>query len=90
MFKREYVAHHGKNRIIAMNSWFGGAKLYINGDCVDTDKTWITTSSTALLRGSVPNEDGSRSVVEVFGWTGLVSVKLKICVDGQWVGGDKF
>ncbi len=90
MFEREYVARHGKNHIVVTNSWFGGAKLYINGDRMDSDKSGINTGSTAMLRGTVPNEDGSRSVVEVFGRSGLFSIKIKICVDGQWVGGDEF
>lgn len=37
------------HKIKIFNSWFGGAKLYVDGDFRDQDSTFIANGKTALL-----------------------------------------
>ncbi|RLV57988.1 hypothetical protein D5018_19605 [Parashewanella curva] len=44
-FEFEVKGHNVK----ITNSWFSGAKLYVNGDLKDTDKTRVARGDVALL-----------------------------------------
>ena len=81
---QEWTATYEGNSIRVTNWWTwagqGEAKLYLNGDCVDTN----TGSS---LRGVFRDDAGVDHVVEVL-FGGLVTVKAKISIDGVKIGGD--
>ncbi len=85
--RKEYVAHHAGKEILVVNSWTGGARLYIEGNLVDTDNSLFASPKMPMLRGAVQNADGSRSRVEVYGKSNLLSVQMKICVDGKRIEG---
>ena len=93
MFTKEWEADFKGHRIVATNSWgrFGfstSAKLYIDGECVDTNTdSFALSAKRSLLRGRLVL-DGRNHVVEVFAKSGLLRILAKICVDGQMVAGN--
>lgn len=66
-----------------VNSWVHGAKLYINGDLKDFDKTLLASPKYPMLSGSFANDRGHREVIEVFGKSGLFSVHFVVCSNGE-------
>lgn len=87
---KEWLAVYENHEIRVVNTWFSGTKLYIDGDCRDTN-TGLVAMSTArpVLSGSIQASDGQRHRVEVY-ITALLTTKAKICVNGRQVGGDIF
>lgn len=94
MFNKEWSASYNSNQIVVNNWWnLNGrseAKLYLNGNCVDTNSQYIVSGNTPILRGGIQGPEGQQHVVEAFAKSGLFSVKMKICVDGVQIGGDRF
>jgi len=86
---KEWVATHSGCRIRVTNSWTGGAKLYVDGDCRDTNNNLFASSSSTTLSARVVPASGESFLVEVF-MKALATVKAKICVNGTQVGGDVF
>ncbi len=88
-FKKEWTASYEGNRIRVTNWWTfsgeGEAKLFINNTCVDSS----TELSAVSLHGTVKGPDGADHIVKVF-FGGLLTVKVKISVDGVQIGGDSF
>jgi|GEM_PF-503005 len=60
------------NKIKIINYWFGGIKLYINGDLRDFDKTLFAISNKTLLSA---NLDGI-GTLEIKPLSGLMSVEI--------------
>lgn len=94
MFTKEWEANFKGHQIVATNSWgnFGvgtSAKLYIDGECVDTNTdSFAFSAKRPLLRGCLVN-DGRHHVVEVFAKSGLFRIPARICIDGQTVAGNR-
>jgi hypothetical protein len=86
---KEWIANHNGCQIRVANGWLGAAKLYIDGDCRDTNNDMFVSSRSAALRARVTPATGQPFMVEVY-VKALVTVKAKICVDGKQVGGDVF
>lgn len=89
MPKKEWIADYNGHQIRVTNAWFGGAKLYVDGDCRDTSNELVASPSRPTLSALISEADGSRATVEVFiesRWT----VKAKICVNGKQIAGDVF
>lgn len=82
-------AQVGNTEIKVENTWFGGAKLLINGQVVAENKQIFSTSKTNPLMSVRTQIDGSERLIDVFAYA-IVTVKIKICVDGKLVGGDSF
>jgi hypothetical protein len=76
---------------IAARVTFEEIKLYIDGASVDAAKTSLLAGKdVALLRGAIKSADRTH-VVEVYGQsTWWRRPKIKICVNGERVGGDEF
>jgi hypothetical protein len=89
MPNKEWATVHNACKIRVTNAWTGGAKLYIDGDCRDTNNDMFASVSSPALSARVTTADGGSFLVEVF-MKALTTVKAKICVNGAQVGGDAF
>jgi hypothetical protein len=49
MLKKEWVAVHNGCKILATSTWTGGAKLYIDGDCRDTNNDLVASADSPSL-----------------------------------------
>ena len=67
----------------------GATKLYVDGECRDTNNDMFVSSHSPALRARVTPANGQPFMVEVY-VKALVTVKAKICVDGKQIGGDVF
>lgn len=88
MPKKEIVADFKGHQIRVVNTWLGGAKLYIDGDRRDTCNDFIAKSNTPSLSASIEH-DGKKELIEVY-VKAIVTVKIKICANGQQIGGEAF
>jgi hypothetical protein len=88
MFIKQWVTEFQGHSIRVTNSWFGGAKLYIDGECrdVNTD-TFAVSVDAPVLRARIDPNNMSSSLVEVF-CKAIITVKAKIHIDGKKVAGD--
>lgn len=90
MPKKEWVAKHNGSEIRVTNTWTGGTKLYIDGDCRDTNNDMLAFSrKTPMLSARVTTANSEPFLVEVY-IKALLTVKAKICVNGKQIGGDVF
>jgi hypothetical protein len=88
MPKKEWLAEFNGHQIRVVNTWLGGAKLYIDGDVRDTSAQQITVDKKGpLLSARLPNGDGGGQLVEVF-LVAWFTTKAKICIDGKQIAGD--
>lgn len=95
MPSKEWKADYNGHSIVVYNSndplrQKGEAKLYIDGECVDTSFDLIVKDDFPALRGTIQSFNGSEHRVEVYAKSTLFSVKAKIFVDSKQVGGDSF
>ena len=60
------------HKIKIVNSWFNGAKLYVDGDYRDQDSTFIANGKTALLSAKLAD----LGVLEVFPISALIFVEM--------------
>lgn len=88
MPKKEIIADHNGSHIRVTNTWFGGAKLYVDGECKDTCKDAFPSPNSACM-SAVAINNGEKSVIEIY-IKAIFTVKIKVCVNGQQIGGDKF
>ncbi len=88
MPQKEWTTHVQGREIRVVNSWTGGTRLYIDGDCRDRNSgmfapTWRKWLSARLVQG-----DPASALIEVR-LVALVHVKAQILVNGQFVAGDR-
>lgn len=88
MFQKEWTAQVGGHDIRVVNSWTGGTRLYIDGNCRDRNHdlfapTWKRWLSARMIEG-----DAHSDLVEVR-LIALVHVRVQILVNGQFVAGDR-
>jgi len=89
VFKKIF-ANFLNHEILVTNSWFTGAKLYIDGVCCSKNhQLFALNKSKVRLTGNL-NIDGQDHAVEIFAWAPFVTVHLKICVDGNQIAGGSF
>jgi hypothetical protein len=90
MFTKKWTAEFSGHQIKVTNDWFGGAKLYIDDELVDQNKEpSIDNDKVAFLKAPIDKFHSNSPIVEVFVHA-IITVKAKICVDGNQIGGDKF
>ena len=82
--QKEWVAKYKNHKIRDINTWFAGAKLYVDGECRDTSSSLIATSKDAPLLSAKLNDDEIVEIYLIAVWT----TKAKICINGEQVGGD--
>lgn len=82
-------ASYHNHQIRVTNAWLGGAKLFVDGECRDTNSKFIVSPLRPALSARIAPLDGEPFVVEVF-MEALFTVKANICVNGSHIGGDFF
>ena len=96
MFSKEWKGDYQGHQVVVTNNWgvnatlepeSGGAKLYIDGECVDQYNGTFVTSSVPSLRGRIVVEDKPH-IVEVYMKSGLVKVQAKVVINGERQFGD--
>jgi hypothetical protein len=87
MPQKEWIAAVDGHSIRVSNSWTGGAKLYIDGECRDTSNKTFAGSSAPALSARLEQGKPDSPLIEVF-MKAVFTVKAKICVDGRQVAGD--
>ena len=96
MFTKEWKAEYKGHQLVVANNWglsaalkteSGGAKLYIDGKCVDKNNSTFVTSKVPIMRGNIKIEDNVH-IVEVYMKSGVFKVTAKIVVDGEKLAGD--
>lgn len=87
--KKEWVAEFQGHQIRVTNAWVGGAKLYIDGDCRDSNHERIVRANTPVLSAHIEHGKTDSPLVEVF-IKAILTVKAKICVNGKQIAGDVF
>ena len=86
---KEWVSEFEGTTIKVVNTWLGGAKLYINGDCRDTNNDLTATKDTAILSARIEQGKPESPLVEIF-IKAILTTKAKIVVNGKQIGGDVF
>lgn len=85
---KEWNVRHEGRSLRVVNSWFSGARLYVDGDLRDTNTELFSVDATRpVLSAALDDVGGARAVVEVF-VVSVVTTRAMICVDGVRVGGD--
>jgi len=76
------------HEIVAVNTWFRGERLYVDGRLCDQTSGALAISSE--LRGRIENVDGSTSMVVAKLRQGMfgATIHCHILVDDKWIGGD--
>lgn len=79
----------GGTEIKVVNTWFHGAKLFVNGQEVAVNNKYFALSKSHPVMSVRTLVDGTERLIEVFAFA-VLTVKLKICLDGKQIAGDKF
>jgi serine/threonine protein kinase len=89
LFPKEWSVTHAGHSIRVHNSWNRGLKLFVDDVChASTNRIVVLTRTKPLLRYEMASGT-SHCIIEVY-CRGLLEVKAKIVVNGQWIGGDNF
>lgn len=88
MPQSQWIAQHGGHEIRVVNTWTGGTRLYIDGECRDRNSGLWAPRWTWWLSSRLECGDASSPLVEVY-VEALLSVKAEIRVDGVVVRADR-
>ncbi|MES2322465.1 MAG: hypothetical protein V4633_09400 [Pseudomonadota bacterium] len=90
LFPKEWTASYGGHTIRVRNAWNTGLKLFVDDTLwAVTDKVVVVDKLTPVLRARIEQESDAPFVVEIFGYA-MLSVKIKIAVNGEVIAGDSF
>jgi len=90
LFPKEWVATHAGHHIRVRNSWNAGIKLFVDDKLVAERTEFIAIDKTTpFMRAQITPHSGEPFVVEVFAYA-ILTVKLKIAVNGEMIAGDMF
>ncbi len=84
---KEWKATVQGHAVRVVNSWTGGTRLYIDGECRDRNHGLFAPSWRPWLSARLRQGDIASPLVEVE-ICALLQVKARIRVDGQFVAGD--
>lgn len=89
-FAKEWIATWDGIEIKVRNSWNDGLKLFVDGEQVAENGSMFALDKTRpFVAVTVARADGKTFLVEVFAYA-LLSVSVKIVVDGKQIAGDVF
>jgi len=89
-FAKEWVAHWDGHDIRVRNSWNDGLKLFVDGEQVaENGSMFALDKNRPFVAATVTRADGKTFLVEVYAYA-LLSVSVKIVVDGKQIAGDVF
>ena len=89
MPQKVWIAEVDGHPVRVENSWTGGAKLYIDGECRDTTSRMAANPNLPALSARLKANDPESPLVEVF-LKAVFIVRAKICVNGRQIAGDAF
>ncbi len=88
MPQKEWTAQVKGHDIRVVNTWTGGIRLYINGDCRDTNQGFFALTWSRWLSARLIQNDANSDLIEVY-VVALFKVKAQICVNGKYLAGEK-
>lgn len=88
MFQKEWIAHLRGHEIRVVNSWTGGTRLYIDGECRDRNGGLFAPVWTPWLSARLVRDERASDLVEVH-VVALLRVKAEIRVNGEYFAGDR-
>jgi hypothetical protein len=90
LFPKEWLATYAGHEIRVRNSWTSGIKLFVDGMCHASSSDVVALDkSRPFLRAKIAPTSGDPFVVEVFAYA-LLTVKIKLFVNGTQIAGDSF
>ena len=89
MPQKIWIADVEGHPIRVENSWTGGAKLYVDGECRDTCTRLVASPGSPALSARLKANDLESPLIEVF-MKAMFIIRAKICVNGKQVAGDAF
>lgn len=87
MPKKEWTTQVAGREVRVVNSWTGGTRLYIDGDCRDRNDGLFAPGWTRWLSARLVEGDAASDLVEVH-VAALLRVRARILVNGRIVAGD--
>lgn len=89
-FAKEWTGTWDGIEIKVRNSWNDGLKLFVDGEQVaENGNMFALDKNRPFVAATVTRADGKTFLVEVFAYA-LLSVSVKIVVDGKQIAGDVF
>ncbi len=86
---KKVMANYYGHEILVVNTWFSGAKLFINGELRAENKALFAHTAERPFMTTELELKGLFHTVDVFCRAHL-TVEIKICLDGQQIGGEVF
>ena len=84
---KAWVVQHAGHEIRVINTWFQGAKLYVDDVCVCENRGLISLTTARPLLSAPLQVAGKGCTLDVF-IVSIFTTKAAVFVDGQQVGGD--
>lgn len=89
MPKKVVTGEYEGNTITVENMWLGGAKLLHNDKVIASNSDFFAISKTKPLMSATIDFNDVKHLVEVYAYA-IITVKLQIKVNGNYIAGDKF
>ena len=83
------VIQYEGHDIEVVNTWFHGYMLNIDGEEKAKKKDLFAVKKDIPFMSASLEINGQEKIIEVY-IKAIVFVRIKICVDGQFIGGDNF
>ena len=88
MPRKHWIAEYDGHAIRVTNTWLGGAKLYIDGECRDlSNDKFALSAGRPVLSARLIDGDTESPLVKVYA-KAIFTVRMRICVNGKQVAGD--
>lgn len=86
--EKEWIAVHDGHEIRVVNTWFQGARLYVDGQlCSENTDLFSISNRTPILATTISTCEGRSARLEVF-IVAILTTKARICVNGRQIGGN--
>jgi hypothetical protein len=82
-----WIARFEGHEIRVVNTWFRGAKLYVDGVCVAEDRSIFALSARPVLEHKLTDAAGNERTIRVV-VEAVITVKCAIFVDDVQYGGE--
>ncbi|MFD2176729.1 hypothetical protein [Veronia pacifica] len=77
----------GNTHVKFGNTWFSGAKLFVDGELIVKDNSLFSLDKSSPFIAKRIIVDGAEHLIEVFVFA-FWTVKIKLCLNGRYVAGD--
>jgi hypothetical protein len=89
MPQKVWIAEVDGHPIRVENTWTGGTKLYVDGECRDTFNGLVADPGRPSLSARIVAGNSQSPLIEVY-LKAVFTVRAKICLDGRQIAGDAF